>query len=229
MTLFLAKWSDHWIDNNPWWDLNQIRKVIDDDGSVSAQLKAVVAIIKKCNIFNEVALIDNCISFLPIKVYIEIKAERKVEYTIYTPFPARYIALVILNDKWPIKQISSNGTPCDTSDIKIRNIQNSTTKVSISMMSSGWTIITWKTDPACVSMLSDTRGRCRAFYFAIQHLCWNLEMMSDFQIRGISGNIITPFQRCQIPLTDLSDPPPLGKWTREHHLSTFSEPSFYDM
>jgi hypothetical protein len=230
------------IDHNPWWDRHQIRKVIDDNGKVANQLKVCKAILKECKILDEPTLIDICLDFLPVKVSIE-SSFYHTHYTLLLPFPSMpnsyYFGPIVENiydTKWPIKQVSANGTPHEkNSKIELNdqvwNIQDSTHFMSMSMMSSGWTFINWTTDNnSTCTILSDTQGRCRATYANLVNIGFpvhfDAKIGTNFNIINTDGTTRCFNQnsnadhvlRCET-ITDVDDPSPPGIWFQDHYFS----------
>jgi hypothetical protein len=214
MTLILVKNNDlDIIDENPWWDLTQIRKVVAEDGYMDLQLKECRAIL--CANFDEPSLADTCLSFLPIKVQIRV-FNHYVKYHIFPPFFSSTYS--IDRAPWPIK--ICNGL------IDVGNIQDSKT---MSMMSSGWTIICWWERDHYIEMLSDTKGRCRAFYESIKDLSEAIHngealILPDFRILTTNGWEFLLLKSEKMVVIDPSDPPPQGvefpkcvRWSREHY------------
>jgi hypothetical protein len=216
------------IDLNPWWNRNQIREVVDDDGNVALQLKTCRAIL--CEKFDEPSLADTCLSFLPIEVQISINSHNgfnSVQYTIFLPFQSETVT--INQARWPLQQVSVRGEPCKSQEAEeytingMGNLQDAKRdSTSLSMMSTGWTIITWWEDSHYMSILSDTKGRCRAFYKNIEDEnpldSRVLRVLSDFRIVNKNGSIQhNQYNHDWITVIDLSDPPFEGDWYREHY------------
>jgi hypothetical protein len=214
--------ADVIIDQNPWWDLNQIRKVVSEDENVAVQLKACRSIL--CDNFDEPSLADTCLSFLPIKVQIQVAFNNEVLYRISQPlFSLRYSTRN--HAIWPIKPFNKicHGL------IGGGTIQDSKVSTIMHMMSSGWTIVTWWLERhRYVSMLTDTKGRCRAFYDATNDLGDYLNngdatILPDFQIltrnREWLKDTFLLRKSEKMVVIDLSDPPPRQKtqWSREHY------------
>jgi hypothetical protein len=218
------------IDLNPWWNRNQIREVVDNDGNVALQLKACRDIL--CEKFDEPSLADTCLSFLPIEVQISINNDfNSVQYTVFLPFPFHYGSgtVTIYHSRWPLQQMSDCGEPCKSTINGIGNLQDAHRKSTLSLMSTGWTIITWWEEGNYISILSDTKGRCRAFYKSIEdendyHLDFDsrvLRVLPDFRIVNRGSIQHNQYKNHKWnTVIDSSDPPFEGDWYKEHFFWT---------